>query len=75
MFGIDSFEAFGNVSSASIPAAMAYELSNSLLKGRDTTLVLSGFGEFFVNVSRHHLERTRVNCLFEGSVKNSRHFL
>ena len=41
---IASFEAFGNVSSASIPGALAYELSECLLGEERQRLLLSGFG-------------------------------
>ena len=45
---VDSFGAFGNVSSASIPGALAYELSDTLTKkieGKSShQVVLSGFG-------------------------------
>ena len=45
---VDSFGAFGNVSSASIPGALAYELADSLSRkgedGSSNQVVLSGFG-------------------------------
>lgn len=41
---IASFEAFGNVSSASIPGALAYELKDRLLGPKRQRLLLSGFG-------------------------------
>ena len=41
---IASFEAFGNVSSASIPGALAYELRECLLGAERQRLLLSGFG-------------------------------
>ena len=41
---IESFGAFGNVSSASIPAAMAYELGKTLTGEEQHRVILSGFG-------------------------------
>lgn len=41
---IASFEAFGNVSSASIPGALAYELKECLQGAERQRLLLSGFG-------------------------------
>lgn len=41
---VQSFGAFGNVSSASIPAAMSYELADALTDDQKHWVVLSGFG-------------------------------
>ncbi len=41
---VRSFEAFGNVSSASIPAAMSYDLSKILVDSERRQILLSGFG-------------------------------
>ena len=43
-FPIASFGVFGNISSASIPGAMAFELANNLKAKAKKRVVLSGFG-------------------------------